>query len=391
MGGTGRIVDYSLRGLVTIRLVNATASAEAELEYLLGPSQGQPAAEPDIRINFDANLGGREHLRFVGLNEAAFDQEDFYLLNHGGRRATFACDRLGDPITFNCEPGASVFPYLLSVVGLRLLAKGYVMLHAASLVHEGRGILVTGWQKGGKTEMLLAYMAAGAQYLADEWTILSPGEGKMWGVPGTLQVWDWHLRSLPQYWRRIRPRERTRLRLLRLYQRLFRLVPAGWHGRGAAGQWLHRLSLDGGNARWGQSRSAPVLLFGKNVRSVAAPVDLVFLAGVGHAVSVGPVPADEVARRMVASLAFERRSLTTLYQHFRYAFPERRSELLETAGQREGEYLRQAFQGKPAYEVLHPYPVPLNSLFEATLPIVRLEASVGYDRSGVKAKGIDSS
>jgi hypothetical protein len=77
-----------------------------------------------------------------------------------------------------------------------------------------------------------------------------------------------------------------------------------------------------------------------------------------------------IARSMVASLAFERRALLARYEQFRFAFPERRSELLETARAREFEYLSQALEGRPAYEIVHPYPVPLHALYEACAPVL---------------------
>ena len=368
-----RILDHTLHGLITIRLMDAPPSAVRELEFLLGPSVGRPAEQPDITIIYAGGLSSGGGLRHIGLNESAFDTQRFFLLNERGRGATFDFERLGEPCTFVCEPGGSVFPYLLPVISLRLLRKGYVMLHAASFVYEGTGVLVTGWQKGGKTETLLGFMAAGAQYLADEWTILSPAEGKMWGIPGTLQIWDWHLRHLPEYWARLRPAERARLRLLRLYQRAYRYVPRGWRGRGPGGQWLERLSLDGGNALVGQVRSAPGRLFGEQVRQGPAPIDVVFLAGVGAAVHLAPVTPAEIARRMVASLAFERRALLARYEQFRFAFPNRRNELLESARKLELEYLGQALRGRPAYEIVHPYPVPLHALYEACAPALPRE------------------
>jgi hypothetical protein len=367
------IIDYTVHGLITIRLVDPPPSAVRELEFLLGPSEGRPAEEPDVCITYVEGLSSRGALRYIGLNESAYDSEGFYLLNERGRRATFDFERLGEPCTFVCERGGSIFPYLLPVISLRLLRKGYVMLHAASFAYEGTGVLVMGWQKGGKTETLLAFMAAGAQYLADEWTILSPAEGKMWGVPGALQVWDWHLRYLPEYWARLRPAERARLRLLRLYQRAYHHVPRGWRGRGPGGQWLERLSLDGGNALVGQTRSAPQRLFREQVRQGSAPIDVAFLAGVGTALRLETVTPSEIARRMVASLAFERRALLARYEQFRFAFPDRHSEILETAREREFEYLNQALEGRPAYEIVHPYPVPLHALYEACMPVLPQE------------------
>lgn len=370
----GSIVNHTLHGLVTIRLINAPDAARNELEFLLGPSEGQPTNEPDITVSFADNLGPRDGLRYIGLEDAGYDASSFYLISRG-RRAEFDLARLGEPCSFVCERGASIFPYLLPVISLRLLRKGYVMLHGASFVYDGKGILVTGWQKGGKTETLLAFMAAGAHYLADEWTIVSPIEGRMWGIPGTLQIWDWHLRCLPEYWRRLRARDRHRLRLLRLYQHAYRLLPMSYRGHGPAGHWLQQLSRDGGIARFGQARCAPKRLFAKQQWHGPSPIDLVLLAGIGTEVGVSPIEPAEIARRMVGSLTYERHSLLERYAQFRYAFPDRSNELLESAARREEEGLIQAFLGRPAFQILHPYPVPLHDLYRACLPIVRQASS----------------
>lgn len=374
MAGNGRrsapVVDHSLHGLITIRLIGAPPRAVRELQVLLGPSDGGFSDRPDITIDFTRGLGARDGLRYIGLNEAAFDERGFYLLGGGAERATFDFERLGEPVEFACEPGATVFPYLLPVIALRLLRKGYVMLHSASMLYGGRGVLVTGWQKGGKTETLLAFMASGATFMSDEWTILSPSEGRMWGIPGTLQVWDWHLRQLPEYWGRLRPAERARLRLVRIYQRAYAVLPPGLRGSGLVGGWLRRLSQDGGVSLVGQVRSRPERLFGGRVWRGPADIDVLLLAGIAPDISVSPVDPAEVASRMAASLEYERRSLMARYQQFRYAFPDRRNAFLETASERERDLLEQTLIGRRCYEVRHPYPVALENLYAVCAPLI---------------------
>jgi hypothetical protein len=69
---------------------------------------------------------------------------------------------------------------------------------------------------------------------------------------------------------------------------------------------------------------------------------------------------------MVSSLAYERRDLMEAYYKFRFAFPERSSELIEVALEREREVLRAVLEGKSAYEIRHPYPVSLADLYAET-------------------------
>jgi hypothetical protein len=365
------VVDYSVHGLITIRLVDAPSSAVKAIERIMGKSQGEPSDEPDILIRFVDKMPVSGQLRYIGLNDAAFDSENFYRVDEGGRLIRIDFETLGDPCEIVCEQGVSIVPHMVQILGLRLLNKGYVLLHSGAFVYKGTGVLVTGWEKGGKTETLLPFMAAGARYLSDEWTIVSAEDGTLWGLTGMTQVWSWHLRYLPQFWARIKPFDRFRIRMVRLYQVIYRALPAGLRGRGIFAQWFYRLSLEGGVALVGQSRSAPELLFRDQIWQGPAPMDRLFLATLGQGETrILPVDPDEIAHRMVSSLAYERRTLWHAYQQFRFAFPERRNDLLESSREREMDCLLQAFGGRSAFEIRHPYPVDLPALFRAVVPYI---------------------
>ena len=218
--------------------------------------------------------------------------------------------------------------------------------------------------------MLLAFMAAGAEYLADEWAIVSGDGQALYGLPSILQIWSWHLRYLPKYWARLDRRQRNRLRILRLYQRLYRLITAKREPAGFPFDVLHRLSIEGGNSGIGQVRSPPERLFDEEVSYSPASIERLFFA----TSSEGPTTARaiegiEVARRMVASLSWERRHLMAAYQQFKFAFPNRRNSWLEDVEVHELDLLSQAFASKGAYEVSHPYPVALDELLRAAAPL----------------------
>jgi hypothetical protein len=84
--------------------------------------------------------------------------------------------------------------------------------------------------------------------------------------------------------------------------------------------------------------------------------------------TVVPTDAKTVAQRMVSSLEYERRALTTAYQQFRFAFPDRACAALETVREREPALLVDALHDLPAYELRHPYPVDLHDLYDAADP-----------------------
>jgi hypothetical protein len=56
------------------------------------------------------------------------------------------------------------------------------------------------------------------------------------------------------------------------------------------------------------------------------------------------------------------------YLQFRFAFPEATNDLIEHAGAIQAERLAQVLDGKEAYAVYHPYPVPIQKLYDAICP-----------------------
>ncbi len=363
---------HNVHGLVKISMRPAPRAMRRQLRRRLGPSTGETGAEPDISIRFTDSLPTEGRLRFLGSNDAAYDDEHFYLLDPVGHRIRIDLEVLGDRCEIVCERGVTSLPLLTPIIAMRLLRRGYVLLHSSAFVYEGKGVLVAGWEKGGKTEMLLAFMAEGAAYVANEWTIVRADGGELLGLGGVVHVWDWHLRSLPRYWSGVSRSARQRLLLLRWYRRVYNSLADGRTPRGVIASALHQLSLEGGVSLLGQVRVSPEDLFGEAVRHDNVALDHVFLATVGgDGVAVLPADPELIARRMVASLTYERRKLLDAYQWFRFAFPDRSSDLLEGAQELEARLLSEALSEKPSHEIVHPYPVPLDALYRAAAPVCR--------------------
>jgi peptidoglycan/xylan/chitin deacetylase (PgdA/CDA1 family)/GT2 family glycosyltransferase len=365
-----RSVEYDVHGLLAVRLYDAPQHIVDAVTAELGPPGPGAGQEPDLTVRFVDELRPAGYLRLLGLNQAGFDDEHFYLLDAQGRRARVEFERLGERGEVVCERAIDGVPLLVEMVGLHLLRRQHVLLHSASFVHRGRGVLVAGWQKGGKTETLLPFMAEGAEYVADEWTVVGGDEPGLYGVSTLARMWDWQLRQVPQFRARIGAGQRARLRAGRGYQRLYRLLPRHDRVRSWPVRLLRQVSAEGGAAWQGVDGIPPAQLFGDRVRPGRAPLDRVFLPILGDddATSVVPTTPEQVARRMVSALEFERAGLITAYQQFRFAFPDRANPLVESARERELGLLTAAFEGVPAYEIRHPYPVPLHELYKAAAP-----------------------
>jgi hypothetical protein len=359
---TGRsragVFDFDLHGLASIRLVGSSPADAAAVTRQLGPLGAIVDRDPDIVIRFVDRIQRSAHVRYVGLEDAGFTDDAFLVLRSKHKspaRVKIDFSQIGGPTEIVCERGVTAVPLLIPILNLTLLAKGVLPLHASAFVHEGTGVVATGWSKGGKTEALLAFAAHGAEYVGDEWVYLT-GDGKrVCGIPEPIRLWWWQLRQLPQYAGTIKPAERARLRALEMVLRREELWRRAGAGRATA-LMKRQLYVD----------VDPQRLFGP-LGPLATGFDRLFLL-VSHErpdVTVAPIDSSEVARRMLFSLQHESLELMATYLKYRFAFPEASSYLVDHASELQRDALTRTLAGKPAFVVHHPYPVSLQALFDS--------------------------
>jgi hypothetical protein len=362
-------VDLDLRGAVGIRLVDATARDVATVRRQLGPIERPLERDPDIVIRFVDNLGRGRDLCYLGLNDAAFDDDSFYLLR--GRfnapvRVRIPFEQIGGPCEIVCERGLPAVPHLVAIVNLTALAHGVMPLHAAAFLHRGLGVLVTGWAKGGKTETLLGFMARGAEYIGDEWVYLDPATGSMSGLPEPMRLWDWQIRSVPGLASSVPRTSRAGLAVIGATTAVVAAVGRLGVLRGRApGRTIARALpyLE----RQLAVQVPPAVVFGGRVQHEPVPIDRVlFVVSSSRTdVAISEIDPEAVVARSVHSVDHERLDLVATYLKFRYAFPDRPNTVLEQASEREAALLRTALAGRPVLQVEHPYPPDIASMVGA--------------------------
>ena len=362
-------IDYDLHGIVGIRVVGGTPDDVATVDRQLGGLRAPLDREPDIVVSFTEPEDPAPDLRYLDLDDAAFDDDAFFVLQtRGGRRLKCRVDfdALGNGCRIACESGVGSVPLLIPIVNLVALANDALPVHASAFSYDGCGVMVTGWAKGGKTETLLAFMARGATYVGDEWIYIAKDGRRLYGLPEPIKIWDWHLPELPRYEAALARGQRARLRATTVSQRtadgLGRLRTPGSGVLERVGTKLKRQRY---------VHIAPEDLFGAAACAREGRLDkLVFVASrEARDVAVEPIDAREVARRMTFSLRHERRRLIESYIQFRHAFPDRSSELIESAAERERELLLERFGDTEAYLALHPFPPSIPDLFDALRPL----------------------
>ncbi len=379
------IVDFDLHGLIGIRLLEATASEAAAVAKQLGLSPTSLQREPEIIIRWVDGFSS-SRLKVLGDHEVGYNADAFFLLrgkNQARCRVQIPFESIGDVAAATeivCESGVKGVPLLVPIVNLTLLAKGIVPIHASAFVYRGQGVLAAGWSKGGKTEALLSFMAAGAKYVADDWVYITR-EGRLYGIAEPVRLRAWHLDGLPQFRRRVPLLARARLRALHLADRWKDSLPQRnrWLPVRSIGRVLHVL------ARQAFVTIPPSRLFDQQMASPSVSFDHLFLLASHESddIRIEPVDPAEVARQMVFSVQEERDRFLTYYRKFRFAFPERANPLIDESERLQRELLVEAFAGKRAHAVFHPYPLRVSSLFDRMQPL--LDSPARPAESGVCA------
>jgi hypothetical protein len=160
-------------------------------------------------------------IRYIGVEDAGFTDDAFLILRgkyQSSIKVQIPFDQIGSgQCEIVCESGLPAIPLLIAIINLTALSKGVLPLHASALLYNGKGILITGWSKGGKTETLLAFAANGAEYVGDEWIYLSSDGQRMYGIPEPTRIWYWHLQEMERYKAMVKRKDLRRLQALNFF------------------------------------------------------------------------------------------------------------------------------------------------------------------------------
>ena len=365
--------DFDLHGIVGIRLINAGPHDLAAVKRQLGPIQNALTRDPDIVIRFVDRMQLTSSIRYIGVEDAGFTEDAFLILRgkyQTSIKVQIPFDQIGShQCEIVCESGVPAVPLLIAIINLTALSKGVLPVHASALLYNGKGVLITGWSKAGKTETLLAFAANGAQYIGDEWIYFSADGQRMYGIPEPTRIWYWHLQEMPHIKAMVKRKDLRRLQALNLFAKVLkRLEFSPLKRRASYLQALKRLTALVERQLYVQLPSER--LFGQRPEKADVSPEKIFFV-VSHDrpdVTVQPIDSQELAKRMVFSLQEERMEFLSYYFKFRFAFPNCSNPLIDQAEEIQRRLILRALANKEAYAVYHPYPFSIPSLFDTLRP-----------------------
>ena len=377
------IVELDLRGLAVVRLIGAGPAEMRIVRRQLGslPVIDQPTASgsgdraahaADVTIRFVDRLDLDGPVRRLGPDAQVIG--DRFVVTRGRRQSRVAVEvpvgSLGTgPATLVAERGGRSIPLLLPILAASLLARGVAVAHASAFLVDGRGVLVSGWAKGGKSETLLAFLMHGARYVGDEWLFVDPDGPTMFGPPEPIRLWDWQLAQTPGLRARVGRTDRARLGAAAGLANVLRGVGrAPAVGSSTVGEAARRAEAVVDRQR--SRQFAVEELFGADaIHAAAASVDrVVLVAGSTEDHVRRDVHPDEAAARIAATTAHELLDLAALRLAFRHAFPEELAGGLEDLEARMRAVYRTAFEHVPIIEVRHRHPPDIASLHRLIAP-----------------------
>jgi hypothetical protein len=313
-------------------------------------------------------------VRYLGVDDAGFTDDAFLVFRgqHKGRvKVQIPFDQIGaQQCQIVCESGLGAVPLLIPILNMTALSRDALPLHASALRYSGKGILVTGWAKGGKTETLLAFVANGAEYIGDEWVYLSGDGQRMYGIPEPTRLWYWHLQQMPHYKAMVSRSDLMRLQIFNGFVNIVDRLEFGGEGRGSAPLIRFARRLKALVKQQLNVQLPPEKLFGRKPGETVVQPEKIFLVA-SHAepdLVVEPVGAEDIARRIVFSLQEERIGFMSYYLKYRFAFPECPNSLIEQAEEIQRKMLLKILADKEAYIVYHPYPFSIPAMFDVIRP-----------------------
>src|SRR5260370_20133921 len=361
-------MEFDIHGVIGIRLVDPSSADVTGVRHQLGSLQLPLLHEPDITVRFVKRLSP-PHLRYLGPKQRGFSDDAFFILDQSSNRAMarIPFELVGGPCELVCERGLGSVPLLMPILSLTALAKGFVAVHASAFVHHGIGILMAGWAGSGKTTALLGFASEGAEFVGDEWILLSGDGQTMCGLPKEIELSSSHLEITLATRLAI---NRSRLRALEGLRSVSRMQDLlGEKGTGTHAASALRKVTSAAQRRV-LPKISPNVIFGSRVGSFVAKIGKVILliSQDDPWVEVQPTPPTEMARRVAHLAHYEQTGFMEHYLAFKFALPEKKNTFIEESSKLQYTLLSRALMAKETYTVRHPYPLAFSALYEAMKP-----------------------
>jgi hypothetical protein len=302
--------------------------------------QDSSSGEADIRFEAVAKIGHESRLMAAGVY--GYCAEGLLAYTKEGKKLLIPIEKLGQPFSIIVEDGAKSLPAIESVLHLCAFTKGAIPLHASAFQQDGEGVLVAAFPHGGKTSLLLAALAEGANFISDDWLYLK--NGAILGLPIPLSIRSWQVQQLPKI------KTQAEQRLMRLAAWLSRSVPK-------LSAWFDK--------RAGLRVSAKKLFPQATMSKAKASIFCLSIVYESEDVCIEAVSQERFLALLMEIQMQEWDSILRLYRLYRAEYPEKANAVLDDFEGNLRAALQESLKGLRLYCVYQPHPVSLKTVYAA--------------------------
>jgi hypothetical protein len=355
--------DFNLFDIIRIRLVNPDQKHIDFITNLTGVQTSKCEEIPDIKITYRDKISAN-NITLIGL-DAGFDETNFYVLvkNVDTSKAIIPFDKIGEKCEIICEADLVNIPLLHEIILFSFLKKNWVAIHSSSFVFNGKGALILSWSNGGKTSTLLSFLKNGAEFVSDEWTIISEKGESLHRLPSELSIWEWYFKDIKNILPKINIQQKINFSLIHAILKINDLSKKFGFQDLEFFKIINRLGVRLKNNL--RIHVRPKNLKNIKIASGKTKLDLVLftVSSLDEDIKIQKILENDVIERMVQSNKQEYEDLFSHYAKFRFAFPDKRNVLIDNFEETHKKILASCFLGKDIYKVIHPYPVPIDKLY----------------------------
>jgi len=160
----------------------------------------QAEKDADITIEFINDISADSQSIRV-RPPVACDEEGVFFHDHNYRVLRIDTEKIGITnfrVTCDADFNKHFFVIIMEyLIHHLILESGHYFCHASAFIYDGKTILCPAWRHVGKTNILLAFMKEGAQYLGDDWVIINK-DGLIISMPKRLNLLFYNFREYPE-------------------------------------------------------------------------------------------------------------------------------------------------------------------------------------------------
>ena len=156
--------------------------------------------EADITVEFVDDVSS-ENESIKIRSPVSYDNRGLFFHDHKYRILRIEIEKVGMSnfcvtcdVNFNKHFFIIIIEYLIHHI---LLGKGCYLCHSSAFIYNKKAVLCPAWRNVGKTNILLAFLKEGAQYLGDDWVIIK-SDGSVLSIPKRLNLLFYNFIEYPE-------------------------------------------------------------------------------------------------------------------------------------------------------------------------------------------------